>query len=219
MNTYKKLFDNNRNWVKERLAYDPMYFQKMAKGQKPKFLWIGCSDSRVQATEITGVEPGEMFVHRNVANLVVNTDLNLLSVLQYAVEVLKVEHVIVCGHYGCGGVKAAMGHDDLGLINKWLLNIKDVFRLHREELALIQDEHKKFNRAVELNIIEQVYNLCKTSIIQKAWQNGEVKVHVHGLVYDIHDGLLRDLEVDIEKMYGEFDEIFKYRPKNELVRI
>jgi carbonic anhydrase len=219
MNTYKKLFDNNRNWVKEKLAVDPLYFEKLSKGQQPRFLWIGCSDSRVQATDICGVEPGEMFVHRNVANLVVNTDLNLISVLQYAVEVLKVEHVIVCGHYGCGGVKAAMGTEDLGLINKWLLNIKDVFRLHRKELNAITNEDDKFKRAVELNVLEQVYNLCKTSIIQKAWQNGDVKVHVHGWVYDLRDGIIKDLEVDIQKMFEEYDEIFKFSPKRELVSI
>lgn len=205
--------------MNEKILSDPKYFEKLAAGQQPKFLWIGCSDSRVQATEITGVNPGEMFVHRNVANLVVNTDVNLLSVLQYAVEVLKVEHVIVCGHYGCGGVKAAMDNQDLGLINKWLLNIKDVFRLHKKELSTYTDQEKKFNRAVELNVLEQVYNLCKTSIIQHAWQNGDVKVHVHGWVFDIRDGLVKDLEVDIQNMFEEYDEIFKYSPKRNAVNI
>jgi carbonic anhydrase len=211
MNSYKKLFENNRNWVNRKLNEDPQYFEKLSIGQEPKFLWIGCSDSRVQATDITGVQPGEMFVHRNVANLVVNNDINLLSVVQYAVEVLKVEHIIICGHYGCGGVKAAMGDQDLGLINTWLLNIKDVFRLHGDELARITDEDQKFKKAVELNVIEQVYNLCKTSIIQKAWNAG-MKVQVHGWVYDIRDGIIKDLDVDEQNLLGKHKEIFRLKP-------
>jgi carbonic anhydrase len=207
--SYQQLFENNRKWVAEKLHLDPDYFRNLAMGQSPKFLWIGCSDSRVPASEITGTTPGEMFVHRNVANMVVSTDLNLLSVLQYAVEVLKVEHIIVCGHYGCGGVKAAMEDKNLGLINKWLRNIKDVCRLHRDELVSIKDTNERFKRLVELNVIEQVYNLHKTSIVQKAWHQ-DAKIHVHGWVYDIREGLIKDLEVDIRKNFEEYDEIFKY---------
>lgn len=215
--SYEQLFENNRKWVAERLSLDPNYFENLAMGQSPKFLWIGCSDSRVPASEITGTSPGDMFVHRNVANLVVNTDLNLLSVLQYAVEVLKVEHIIVCGHYGCGGVKAAMGDKNLGLINKWLLHIKDVIRLHRHELNDIVDKNDRFKRLVELNVIEQVYNLHKTSIVQKAWHQ-DAKIHVHGWVYDIREGFIKDLEVDILKNFEEYEDIYKYQePEPEQV--
>jgi carbonic anhydrase len=212
--SYEKLFENNRNWVAERLSLDPNYFSNLAMGQSPKFLWIGCSDSRVPASEITGTSPGEMFVHRNVANLVVSTDLNLLSVLQYAVEVLKVEHIIVCGHYGCGGVKAAMEDKNLGLINKWLRSIKDVLRIHRHELNAIVNKNERFKRLVELNVVEQVYNLHKTSIVQKAWHQ-DAKVHVHGWVYDIREGLIKDLEVDILKNFAEYEEIYKYYDEDE----
>jgi carbonic anhydrase len=156
-----------------------------------------------------------MFVHRNVANLVVNTDLNLLSVLQYAVQVLKVEHIIVCGHYGCGGVKAAIEDNNLGLINKWLLNIKDVYRLHKDELMAIKDRNEHFRRLVELNVIEQVYNLHKTSIVQKAWHSN-AKIHVHGWVYDLREGLIKDLEVDIRKTFEEYDEIYKFKEHQEV---
>jgi carbonic anhydrase len=183
-------------------------------GQSPKFLFIGCSDSRVPVSEITGTAPGEVFVHRNVANLVVSTDLNLLSVLQYAVEVLKVEHVIVCGHYGCGGVKASMHDKDLGLINKWLRNIKDVIRLHRAELNEIENEDQRFKRLVELNVVEQVYNLHKTSIIQKAYQR-EANIHVHGWVYDIREGLLKDMNVDVQRTFEEYGEIYRYKMEKE----
>jgi carbonic anhydrase len=207
---YEKLFENNRKWVAEKLSLDPHYFENLAMGQSPKYLWIGCSDSRVPASEITGTHPGEMFVHRNVANLVVSTDLNLLSVLQYAVEVLKVEHIIVCGHYGCGGVKAAIEDNNLGLINKWLLNIKDVYRLHKDELMYIKDPNEHFKRLVELNVIEQVYNLHKTSIVQKAWLK-DAKLHVHGWVYDLREGSIKDLEVDIRKTFAEYDEIFRFK--------
>lgn len=206
---YNRLFDNNRKWVQERLQSDPEYFNNLAMGQSPKFLMIGCSDSRVPVSEITGTAPGEVFVHRNVANLVVSTDLNLLSVLQYAVEVLKVEHVIVCGHYGCGGVKASMQDKDLGLINKWLRNIKDVIRLHRNELNEIKNEDQRFKRLVELNVVEQVYNLHKTSIIQKAYQR-DANIHVHGWVYDIREGLIKDLNVDVQKTFEEYGEIYRY---------
>jgi carbonic anhydrase len=216
MNTYKKLFENNRKWVQGKLEEDPKFFEKLSMGQEPHFLWIGCSDSRVHASAITGTQPGEMFVHRNVANLVVNNDLNLLSVLQYAVEVLKVKHIIVCGHYGCGGVKAALGDQDLGLINTWLLNIKDVFRAHRKELDSCVDEDSKFRRAVELNVEAQVYNLGKTSIIQKAWSNGAT-VYIHGWVYDLRDGIIKDLNVDVQKLFGEDEEIFKFKSESVIL--
>lgn len=212
--SYEQLFENNRKWVAERLSLDSKYFENLAMGQSPKFLWIGCSDSRVPASEITGTSPGDMFVHRNVANLVVSTDLNLLSVLQYAVEVLKVEHIIVCGHYGCGGVKAAMEDKNLGLINKWLINIKDVLRIHRHELNTIPNKNDRFKRLVELNVVEQVYNLHKTSIVQKAWHQ-DAKVHVHGWVYDIREGFIKDLEVDILKNFEEYEEIYKYREEEK----
>jgi carbonic anhydrase len=192
MQTYEKLLLENKAWVQEKISDDPNFFTHLAEIQKPEFLWIGCSDSRVPANEITNTEPGVIFVHRNIANMVVHTDLNMLSVLQYAVEVLKVKHIIVCGHYGCGGIKAAMSNQQLGLINKWLRNIKDTFRLHKEEILAISDENKRVDRLVELNIIEQVYNLAKTSIVQIAWKNDN-RPTLHGWVYDIHDGILHDL--------------------------
>jgi carbonic anhydrase len=211
---YERIFENNRHWVQEKLGLDPNYFEDMARGQSPKFLFIGCSDSRMPVSEITGTVPGEIFVHRNVANLVVNTDLNLLSVLQYAVEVLKVEHVVVCGHYGCGGVKAAMTNQSLGLINKWLRNIKDVYRLHRAELNSLTSEDERFKRLVELNVIEQVYNLHKTSIIQRAW-DGHANLHVHGWVYDLRQGLIKDLNIEIEKAFEEYEQIYKLNADTE----
>jgi carbonic anhydrase len=192
MNEYEKLLLQNKAWAKERIELDPDYFNRLAHIQTPQFLWIGCSDSRVPANEVTNTQPGEIFVHRNVANLVVNTDLNLLSVLKYAVEVLKVKHIIVSGHYGCGGVKAAMTNTHFGLLNKWLRNIKDVYRIHSDELDSIVDNEKRTDRLVELNIVEQVYNLAKTSIIQRAWanQNGPV---LHGSVYSLENGIMKDL--------------------------
>lgn len=200
--SYKKLFENNRNWVEKRIKADPEYFQKLTNGQKPEYLFIGCSDSRVPANEITGTDPGEMFVHRNIANMVVNTDINMLSVLQYSVEVLNVKHVIVCGHYGCGGVKAALGENPLGLIDKWLRNIKDVYRLHQKELDAITNEEDKHRKMVELNVREQVFNLMKTSYVQK---NRELYgfPQVHGWVYDIAEGYIKDLEVDVDKDLSE----------------
>ncbi|GAA4460814.1 carbonate dehydratase [Nemorincola caseinilytica] len=192
--SYQKLLENNKKWVLERTSADPDYFTNLAKGQSPEYLWIGCSDSRVPANEVTGTKPGEMFVHRNIANMVVHSDLNLLSVLAYAVEVLKVKHIIVCGHYGCGGVQAAMGNKQLGLIDNWLRNIKDVYRTHAEELDAITDENQRFRKFVELNVQEQVFDLGKTSIVQNAWANGQ-ELHIHGWVYDIADGILKDLNV------------------------
>ena len=191
MKTYEKLLAENIVWASGKIAADPDYFNRLAHLQTPEFLWIGCSDSRVPANEITGTQPGEIFVHRNIANLVVNTDVNLLSVLDFAVNHLKVKHVIVCGHYGCGGVKASITNLDYKpLLNMWLRNIKDVIRLYRAELDAITDEEKKTDRLVELNVQEQVYNLAKTSIIQRAWKN-EQRPDIHGWVYGLKDGLIK----------------------------
>ncbi|MBC7448132.1 MAG: carbonic anhydrase [Hymenobacteraceae bacterium] len=205
---YNELFANNRRWVEEKLALAPTYFEDLARGQKPQFLFIGCADSRVTIDSMTGTNPGEIFVHRNIANLVVSTDLNMLSVLQYAVEVLKVQHVIVLGHYGCGGVKAAMQRESLGLINKWLISIRDVMRLHRRELSALPNDQERFRRLVELNIQEQVYNLCKTSFVQEAWR-GQEHLHVHGWVYDIREGLMRDLEIDVAGLMAYDEDLYR----------
>ena len=190
MKTYDKLLLENKAWATEQVQIDPEFFSRLSHIQTPEFLWIGCSDSRVPADKITGTQPGEIFVHRNIANLVVHTDINLLSVLEYAVEVLKVKHIIVCGHYGCGGVKAAMGNHSLGIINKWLRNIKDVYRIHRAEIDSITDEELKTNKLVEYNVMEQVMNLAKTSIVQKAWKN-EQRPQLHGWVYGLTDGIIK----------------------------
>ncbi|MFZ1456504.1 MAG: carbonate dehydratase [Saprospiraceae bacterium] len=192
---YQRLLENNKTWVAKRIASDPDYFLRQSESQSPKFLWIGCSDSRVPANEITGTEAGDVFVHRNIANMVVHSDMNLLSVLDYAVNVLKVRHVIVCGHYGCGGVKAAMGNSNIGIIDNWIRHIKDVYRFHYRELDAIEDEKAKFDRFVELNVVEQVMDLAKTSIVQGAW-NKEQDLWIHGWVYDIRNGLVKDLEVN-----------------------
>lgn len=194
---YNRLLANNKEWVASKMAKDRNYFKKLAVGQQPPLLWIGCADSRVPANEIIGAEPGEVFVHRNIANMVVHTDMNMLSVLDYAVNVLQVKHVIVCGHYGCGGVQTAMTNKHIGLIDNWIRHIKDVYRLHRAELDDIADEQLRFNRFVELNVVEQVLDLGKTSIVQAAWERGQ-QVHVHGWVYDIHDGLIKDLMVTLK---------------------
>jgi carbonic anhydrase len=195
--TYRRLLENNKAWANLKKNEDPNFFDVLAKGQSPEYLWIGCSDSRVPANEITGTNPGEIFVHRNIANMVVHTDMNLLSVLSYAVDVLKVKHIIVCGHYGCGGVLAAMGHKQYGLIDNWLRHIKDVYRYHYKELDAITDEELRFRRFVELNIIEQVHDLGKTSIVQNAW-NKEQPLHIHGWVYGLEDGLIKDLGVNFK---------------------
>lgn len=191
MKTYEKLLLENKAWAHEMVDDDPKYFDRLAHLQTPEFLWIGCSDSRVPANEITNTQPGEIFVHRNIANLVIHTDVNLLSVLEYAVVHLKVKHVIVCGHYGCGGIKAAMtNHDYKQVLNMWLRNIKDVYNLHKTELESETDEEKRFDRLVELNVQEQVLHLAKTSIIQKAWQK-EQRPHLHGWVYGLKDGIIK----------------------------
>lgn len=207
MNDYNRLLLENKSWSQERLEHDPEYFNKLARVQTPKFLWIGCADSRVPPNEITGTKPGEIFIHRNVANLVVNTDLNMLSALQYAVEVLKVEHVIVCGHYGCGGVKAAMSNDSFGLINKWLRNIKDVYRLHRDDVNAIKNDEDRVNKLVEFNVIEQLQNLSKTTIIQKSWKRRQ-SPELHGWVFGLNDGLIKEL-INI-KPGTVIDPIYRY---------
>jgi carbonic anhydrase len=207
MKSYEKLLLMNKAWAAEKKSADPEYFERLADIQQPEFLWIGCSDSRVPANEITGTEPGEIFVHRNIANMVVHTDLNLLSVLAYAVNELKVKHVIVCGHYGCGGVKAATTKLNLGIINKWLKHIKDVYRFHFAELNAIADNEKRVNRLVELNVMEQVVNLSKTSIIQKAWKERSGP-HLHGWVYGMDNGLIKSI---LELPAGsDVDPLFQY---------
>jgi len=195
--SYLKLLENNKRWVADQLSVDPTYFDKLAQSQHPEYLWIGCSDSRVPANQITGTQPGDVFVHRNIANMVIHSDMNMLSVLSYAVEVLKVKHIIVCGHYGCGGVLAAMENKQFGLIDNWLRHIKDVYRLHYKELNSIQDKKQKADRLVELNVIEQVQDLGKTSIVQNAWKR-EQPLHLHGWVYDVKDGLIKDLGVNFK---------------------
>ncbi|WP_374400729.1 carbonate dehydratase [Flavobacterium sp.] len=192
---YKKILDNNKQWVENKLAISPNYFKNLAEGQNPPLLWIGCSDSRVPANEIIGAEPGEVFVHRNIANIVVHSDMNMLSVLDYAVNALKVKHVIVCGHYGCGGVKAAMGNSSIGIIDNWIRHIKDVYRFHQQELDAIENEKERFNKFIEINVKEQVMNLAKTSIVQNAWKNGQ-ELSLHGWVYGLNDGYVTDLDVN-----------------------
>lgn len=194
---YKQLLDNNKNWVANKLAGDPDFFNKLADGQSPPLLWIGCADSRVPANEIIGAKPGEVFVHRNIANMVVHSDMNMLSVLDYAVNALKVKHVIVCGHYGCGGVAAAMGNQTIGLIDNWIRHIKDVYRFHEEELNALTNKTERFNRFVELNVVEQVFDLAKTSIVQAAWNSGQ-ELWIHGWVYGVGSGVVKDLDVSFK---------------------
>jgi len=192
--SYNSLLENNKAWANSEVENNPNFFKDLAEGQSPEYLWIGCSDSRVPANQITGTQPGEIFVHRNIANMVVHSDMNLLSVLSYAVDVLKVKHIIVCGHYGCGGVIAAMGTKQYGLIDNWLRHIKDVYRYHHMELDSIDDHEERTRRFIELNVIEQVHDLGKTSIVQNAWNRNQ-PLHIHGWVYDIKDGLINDLDV------------------------
>ncbi len=209
--TYEKLLLDNKDWAHKKVEDDPEFFTRLAHLQTPEFLWIGCSDSRVPANEITGTQPGEIFVHRNIANLVVNTDVNLLSVLEYAVSVLKVKHVIVCGHYGCGGIKAAMTNTDHNqVLNMWLRNIKDVYRLHRQEIDGLSYGDERTNRLVELTVKEQVMNLAKTSIIQKAWEKRNAP-HLHGWVYSIEDGIIKPIfEMPA---HTHIDPIYEYERK------
>lgn len=205
--SYQQLLLQNKAWVAQKGNDDPNFFKRLSNIQSPKFLWIGCSDSRVPANEITGTDPGEIFVHRNIANMVVHTDMNLLSVLDYAVNILEVEHVIVCGHYGCGGINAAMGNKQFGLIDNWLRNIKDVYRLHQEELDAIKDEKDRQNRLTELNVMEQISGLSKTSIIQNSWQRRE-RPYLHGWVYDIANGIIKDLNISF-KDNTEMPKVYK----------
>ena len=201
MKDLKRLLDQNKAWAESIRANDPEFFSTLAKQQKPTYLWIGCADSRVPATQLVNMMPGEMFVHRNVANVVVHTDFNCLSVMQYAVDVLKVEHIIVCGHHGCGGVKAAMDNVQFGLIDNWLRHVQDVLNEHEAVIAKIDDETKRLDRLCELNVIEQVFNVGRTTIVQSAWERGQELV-VHGWIYDLEDGLLRDLGVSIDSAEG-----------------
>ncbi len=204
---YKQLIENNKKWVQSKLDMDPEFFSNLAKGQKPPLLWIGCADSRVPANEIIGAQPGEVFVHRNIANMVIHSDMNMLSVLDYAVNALKVKHVIVCGHYGCGGVQAAMGNQSIGIIDNWIRHIKDVYRVNKKELDSINDETERFNRFVELNVKEQVFDLAKTSIVQGAWNNGQ-DLTIHGWVYGVDSGIVKDLGVNF-KNDSELDEVYQ----------
>lgn len=206
-NSYERLLEGNKRWSKEKLAKDPEFFEVLTKGQQPSCLWIGCSDSRVPANEITDTKSGEIFVHRNVANLVIHTDMNMLSVLYYAVNVLHVKHIIVCGHYGCGGILAAMDNRDYDLVNKWLLNIKDVYVKFKKELEEISDQQSRANRLVELNVIEQVRNLAKTSIVQDAWKNRSLAIH--GWVYGFNNGIISDLDCRINDI-NDLDPIYRY---------
>lgn len=209
MRILPNLFKNNQTWAAQMRESDPDFFNKLSKVQTPEYLWIGCSDSRVPANQITGLMPGEVFVHRNIANLVVHTDLNCLSVIQYAVDVLKVKHIIVCGHYGCGGVKAALDNGDNGLIDNWLRNIKDVYRLRQAEIDACETDEERHRKLCELNVVEQVANVCHTSIVQNAWKSDQ-PVTVHGWIYDIGDGILKDLDVCVT---GQEDVALTHRMK------
>lgn len=206
---YKKILENNKKWVESQLAIDTDYFKDLSKGQTPPLLWIGCSDSRVPANEIIGAKPGEVFVHRNIANMVVHSDMNMLSVLDYAVNVLKVKHVIVCGHYGCGGVKAAMGNDSIGIIDNWIRHIKDVYRLHSDYLDSIENVNDRFNAFVELNVKEQVFDLSKTSIVQAAWKNGQ-DLTLHGWAYGLNSGYVTDLNVNMSSN-KDLDDVYQLK--------
>ncbi len=203
----KQIFENNKAWVSEKLSNDPQYFDHLAQGQSPEFLYIGCSDSRATAEEIMGMAPGQVFVHRNIANMVPNTDLSSMSVINYAVNHLKVNHIVVCGHYGCGGVKSAMQQSDLGVLNPWLRNIRDVYRLHKKELNAITDEETKYRRLVELNVQEQCINVIKTAEVQKANRDRDLKVY--GWIFDLHTGKLIDLNIDFDTILHDITEIYK----------
>jgi carbonic anhydrase len=201
-----KIFENNKKWIADKLEQHPDFFDKMSEGQSPNILYIGCSDSRVTAEEMMGAQPGEIFVHRNIANMVVSIDMNVMSVINYAVGTLKVEQIVVCGHYGCGGVKAAMQPQDLGILNPWLRNIRDVYRMHKDDLNTIECEKERYNKLVEFNVQEQCLNVIKTAVVQKAYYERGLKVH--GWVFDIHTGQLIDLNIDFEKLMKETQEIY-----------
>jgi len=212
MQKLKILFQNNKDWVTNRLSKDPNYFRRMAEAQDPQYLWIGCSDSRVPANEIVGLEPGELFVHRNVANLCPHTDFNCLSVLEYAVDLLNIQHVIICGHYGCNGVKAAMEDHRLGLVDNWLRNIRDVYARYKNELESISDNIERYNRLVELNVMQQALNVCHTTIVQGAWARGQ-PLWIHGWVYDIATGTLKDLNCCISSI-DQVESIYRMGSSN-----
>lgn len=207
MTKYNEIFENNRRWIASKTATDKEFFEKLVNEQRPDYLYIGCSDSRVPTNEIMGLDAGEVFVHRNIANLVNNTDLNVMAVINYAVRHLQVKHIVVCGHYNCGGVKAAMQPADLGLLNPWLRNIRDVYRLHKDELNAIQNEHDRYNRLVELNVQEQCVNVIKTAAVQQSYLQNQFPT-VHGWVYDLRNGELKDLKIDFEKVLHEIQEIY-----------
>lgn len=209
MQKLKTLFQNNKDWISSRLQRDPNYFRRMAEAQDPLYLWIGCSDSRVPANEIVGLEPGELFVHRNVANLFPHTDFNCLSVLEYAVDLLKIQHVIVCGHYGCGGVKAAMESHRLGLVDNWLRNIRDIHARFKDELDAISDQKERYDRLVEFNVMQQVLNICHTTIVQGAWSRGQ-PLWIHGWVYDLATGSLKDLDCCVSSI-DQVESIYRIR--------
>ncbi len=209
MKVLKKLFENNRKWAERVKKSDPDFFINLSRHQNPEYLWVGCSDSRVPANEIVGMRPGEIFVHRNIANLVIHTDLNCLAVIQYAVEVLKVKHIIVCGHYGCGGIQAAMDNKEHGLVDNWLRNIKDVYRYHQARIDSLQSHKEKINLLCELNVVEQVANICHTTIVQNAWKSGQ-ELAVHGWIYNIEDGILKDLDVYITNV-GEISQAHRIK--------
>lgn len=212
--SYETLLSNNKRWALSKIQSDADYFKRMKISQTPEYLWIGCSDSRVPETEVTGTNQGQLFVHRNIANMVVHTDLNLLSVVEYAVEILKVKHIIVCGHYGCGGVAAAMKNDSFGYVDNWLRNIKEVYNKNTEELLVIENEEERTNRLVELNVVEQVRNLAKTKAVQKAWQNRELEIH--GWVYGLDTGIIKDLN-SLHDEAEDLENIFRYKFKENVV--
>ncbi len=207
MDKFEQIFKNNEIWVADKLEKDPEYFNNLVKGQSPDFLYIGCSDSRVTAEDLMGVQPGEVFIHRNIANMVVSIDLNVMSVINYAVKHLKVKHIIVCGHYACGGVKAAMQPADMGILNPWLRNIRDVYRIHKDELNAIVDESARYDKLVELNVQEQCINVIKLAAVQEAYK--ERGISVHGWVFDIHSGKLIDLKIDFPMILAEIMEIYR----------
>ncbi len=208
---FDKIFENNKKWITEKLSVDPEYFNKLSKGQHPEFLYIGCSDSRVTAEDLMGLQPGEVFIHRNVANLVVSTDNNLNAVVQYAVEHLKVKHIIICGHYECGGVKAAMNPSDMGQLNSWLQTLRDVYRFHQKELDAIENTQKKFDRLVELNVREQCINIVKIDHVQRAWYKTGFP-QIYGWVFDVRSGKINDLELNIEKEFASIRSIYDLKP-------
>ena len=218
MTSYKEIFDNNRSWAEKRILDAPKYFEDLAMDQTPNYLYIGCSDSRVSASDIMGVAPGEVFVHRNIANLVISIDMNVMSVINYAVEHLKVKEIIVCGHYNCGGVKAAMESKDLGILNPWLRNIRDVFRIYKDDLKKIENAEERYKKLVELNVYEQCRNVIKTAVLQKSYVENGFPI-VHGWVFDLHNGLLKDLEIDFEEILGDIQEIYNLTDQPLITKI